>query len=150
MRHTLNTNRNLNWSRFSVEFSSKPIISLNVWSLQLDKTAFLAHAPLSLTSFKSVVDSFIGWFVFFSLLFCCVLLSLRNVELRPRMNAEYQKPYGYRVGCVPHGEPLHKSNEWARLEYRCCSSVLHRLLIITIVCVSFLEIFSSVFSRVYS
>lgn len=87
---------------------------------------------------------------FFSLLFCCVLLSLRNVELRPRMNAEYQKPYGYRVGCVPHGEPLHKSNEWARLEYRCCSSVLHRLLIITIVCVSFLEIFSSVFSRVYS
>lgn len=54
--------------RFSVEFSSKPIISLNVWSLQLDKTAFLAHAPLSLTSFKSVVDSFIGWFVFFP---CC-------------------------------------------------------------------------------
>lgn len=149
MRHTLYTNRNLNWSRFSVEFSSKPIISLNVWSLQLDKTAFLAHAPLSLTSFKSVVDSFIGWFVFFLVVLLCSAFAPQRWAASAD---ECGVPKAIRicVGCVPHGEPLHKSNEWARLEYRCCSSVLHRLLIITIVCVSFLEIFSSVFSRVYS
>lgn len=118
----------------------------SIWVESARKVALLAHTFPSHTISLFSLDSFIGCF-------CCSLnsiLRIRNVKSVPRSVAEYQKCDAASECECGASEPLHNGNEWARLEYRWCSLVLHRLLIITIVCVSFFGIFLPVFSRVYN